>query len=280
MLYIVATPIGNLMDLSSRAIDTLQHSDLIVVEDTRRSKILLNHYNINIKTISLHEHNEKQIIVKLLKLLQEGKIISLISDAGTPLISDPGYHLVKQAHLANIVVSPIPGPSSVIAAVSVSGLATDQFIFIGFLPSKLQQKQTVLSELVFERRTMIFFEAPTRLMSSIDCMQKAFGPDREATFCRELTKKFETIKQAKLANIYEFIIADQLQQTKGEIVIVVAGNLKNINNTDQEQIDANTHKILKNLLTELPLAKAAVLTAKITGISKKKLYDYWISHIK
>ncbi len=280
MLYIVATPIGNLMDLSSRAIDTLQHSDLIVVEDTRRSKILLNHYNINIKTISLHEHNEKQIIVKLLKLLQEGKIISLISDAGTPLISDPGYHLVRQAHLANIVVSPIPGPSSVIAAISVSGLATDQFIFIGFLPSKLQQKQTVLSELVFERRTMIFFEAPTRLISSIDCMQKAFGPDREATFCRELTKKFETIKQAKLANIYEFIIADQLQQTKGEIVIVVAGNLKNINNTDQEQIDANTHKILKNLLTELPLAKAAVLTAKITGISKKKLYDYWISHIK
>ena len=277
MLYIVATPIGNLMDLSSRAIDTLQHSDLIVVEDTRRSKILLNHYNINIKIISLHEHNEKQIIVKLLKLLQEGKIISLISDAGTPLISDPGYHLVKQAHLANIVVSPIPGPSSVIAAISVSGLATDQFIFIGFLPSKLQQKQTVLSELVFERRTMIFFEAPTRLMSSIDCMQKAFGPDREATFCRELTKKFETIKQAKLANIYEFIIADQLQQTKGEIVIVVAGNLNNI---DQEQIDANTHKILKNLLTELPLAKAAVLTAKITGISKKKLYDYCISHIK
>ena len=277
MLYIVATPIGNLMDLSSRAIDTLQHSDLIVVEDTRRSKILLNHYNINIKIISLHEHNEKQIIVKLLKLLQEGKIISLISDAGTPLISDPGYHLVKQAHLANIVVSPIPGPSSVIAAISVSGLATDQFIFIGFLPSKLQQKQTVLSELVFERRTMIFFEAPTRLISSIDCMQKAFGPDREATFCRELTKKFETIKQAKLANIYEFIIADQLQQTKGEIVIVVAGNLNNI---DQEQIDANTHKILKNLLTELPLAKAAVLTAKITGISKKKLYDYCISHIK
>jgi len=272
MLYIVATPIGNLTDFSYRAIDTLQNSDLIVVEDTRRSKILLNHYNINIKTISLHEHNEQQVVVKLLKLLKEGKTISLISDAGTPLISDPGYHLVKQAHLANIVVSPIPGPSSVITAISVSGLATDQFIFIGFLPSKLQQKQKTLLDLVFERRTMIFFEAPSRLIDTIDCMQKVFGADREATFCRELTKKFETIKQANLANIYDFIVADQLQQTKGEIVIVVAGNLKNV-----DEIDANTHKILQNLLTELPLTKAAALTAKITGISKKKLYDYGIS---
>ena len=272
MLYIVATPIGNLTDFSYRAIDTLQNSDLIVVEDTRRSKILLNHYNINIKTISLHEHNEQQIVVKLLKLLKEGKTISLISDAGTPLISDPGYHLVKQAHLANIVVSPIPGPSSVITAISVSGLATDQFIFIGFLPSKLQQKQKTLLDLVFERRTMIFFEAPSRLIDTIECMQKVFGADREATFCRELTKKFETIKQANLANIYDFIVADQLQQTKGEIVIVVAGNLKNV-----DEIDANTHKILQNLLTELPLTKAAALTAKITGISKKKLYDYGIS---
>jgi len=272
MLYIVATPIGNLTDFSYRAIDTLQNSDLIVVEDTRRSKILLNHYNINIKTISLHEHNEQQIVVKLLKLLKEGKTISLISDAGTPLISDPGYHLVKQAHLANIVVSPIPGPSSVITAISVSGLATYQFIFIGFLPSKLQQKQKTLLDLVFERRTMIFFEAPSRLIDTIECMQKVFGADREATFCRELTKKFETIKQANLANIYDFIVADQLQQTKGEIVIVVAGNLKNV-----DEIDANTHKILQNLLTELPLTKAAALTAKITGISKKKLYDYGIS---
>ena len=272
MLYIVATPIGNLTDFSYRAVDTLRSSDLIVVEDTRRSKILLNHYNINIKTISLHEHNEKQVVVKLLNLLKEGKTISLISDAGTPLISDPGYHLVKQAHLANVVVSPIPGASSVIASISVSGLATDQFIFIGFLPSKLQQKQKTLLDLVFERRTMIFFEAPSRLLDTINCMQKVFGEEREATFCRELTKKFETIKQANLANIYNFIVDDQSQQTKGEIVIVVAGNLKNVN-----EIDADTHKILQSLLTELPLAKAAALGAKITGISKKKLYDYGIS---
>ena len=172
MLYIVATPIGNLMDLSYRAIDILQKSDLIAVEDTRKSKILLNHYNINIKTISLHEHNEKQIVVKLLDLLRQGKNISLISDAGTPLISDPGYHLVRAAHLENIPVSPIPGPSAVMAAVSSSGIAVDQFIFIGFLPAKLSQKQKVLLDLALEQRTMIFFEAPNRLLKTVNCMQK------------------------------------------------------------------------------------------------------------
>ncbi len=274
MLYIVATPIGNLMDLSYRAIDILQKSDLIAVEDTRKSKILLNHYNINIKTISLHEHNEKQIVVKLLDLLRQGKNISLISDAGTPLISDPGYHLVRAAHLENIPVSPIPGPSAVMAAVSSSGIAVDQFIFIGFLPAKLSQKQKVLLDLALEQRTMIFFEAPNRLLKTVNCMQKIFGIERTVTFCRELTKKFETIKRDQLANIYQFICSDQLNQTKGEIVIVVEGNKNNKDNPkNTTQIDASTQKILRILMKELPLTKAASLAAKITGIPKKMLYE-------
>ena len=277
MLYIVATPIGNLMDLSYRAIDILQQVDLIVAEDTRRSQILLNHYNINTKTVNLHEHNEKQIIDKLLALMQQGQKIALISDAGTPLISDPGYHFVRQAHLAKIPISPIPGASAVIAAISVSGLATDQFIFIGFLPTKLQQKEKALLNLSLERRTMVFFESPHRLLETVDCMQKAFTPDREATFCRELTKKFETIMQDNLANIYNFILSDQSHQTKGEIVIVIGGKKTNKDTEGMQQVDPKIHEMLQILLTELPLTKAASIAAKITGISKKILYDYWLS---
>jgi 16S rRNA (cytidine1402-2'-O)-methyltransferase len=275
MLYIVATPIGNLMDLSQRAIEVLLNVDLIAAEDTRRAKILLSHYNITTKTISLHEHNEQQVVNKLIVLLQEGRTIALISDAGTPLISDPGYHLVKLAHLAKIPVSPIPGPSAVMAAISVSGLATDQFVFIGFLPSKLKQKQKILLDLIIETKTMIFFEAPNRLLDTINSMQQIFGVDRKITFCREITKKFETIKQDNLANIYNFIMADQLQQTKGEIVLVVAGN--KVDTKNNNIIDANAHKILTCLLAEMPLATAASLTAKITGIAKNKLYDYGVS---
>ena len=174
----------------------------------------------------------------------------MISDAGTPLISDPGYHLVRKAHLLKIPVSPIPGPSSVITAISVSGLATDQFIFIGFLPAKLQQKQKVLLDLSVEKRTMVFFESPHRLLETVKCMQKAFNSDREATFCRELTKKFETVILDNLANIYNFIESDKSQQTKGEIVLVVAG-LKNKDVGATQEIDLKTHDILKILLNYL-----------------------------
>ncbi len=278
MLYVVATPIGNLMDISYRAVDILQHVDLIVAEDTRHSQILLKHYNINTKMISLHEHNEKQIIDKILVLLQQGQKIAVISDAGTPLISDPGYHLVKSAHLAKIPVTPIPGASAAVAAISVSGLATDQFIFIGFLPVKLPQKQKALLDLSLEQRTMIFFESPHRVLETVDCMQKAFHLDRAATFCRELTKKFETIVPDNLKNIYNFINNDKVHQTKGEIVLVVAGA------TQQKieavgSIDPKIHEMLKILLNELPITKATSVAAKITGVSKKILYNYCLSNL-
>jgi 16S rRNA (cytidine1402-2'-O)-methyltransferase len=276
MLYIVATPIGNLQDLSYRAIAVLSQVDLIVAEDTRRSKILLEHYSINTKIISLHEHNETQIVAKLLELLQQGQKLALISDAGTPLISDPGYHLVKQCHLHQIAVSPVPGASATLAALSCSGLSTDQFIFIGFLPAKEQQRQQKLLELKYQSRTMVFFEAPHRILATIEDMLPVFNADRHVAFCRELTKQFETIKLDRLSTILEFIKSDP-NQLKGEIVLVVSGFTQQNQPTNFQQIDSQTHNMLKILLEELPLSKAASVAAKITGIPKKLLYDYWLS---
>ena len=276
MLYIVATPIGNLQDFSCRAVAVLRQVEVIIAEDTRRSKVLLEHYHINTKIISLHEHNETQIVDQLLELLRGGQDLALISDAGTPLISDPGYCLVRQAHLQQIPVSPVPGSSAVLAALSCSGLATDQFIFIGFLPAKIKQRQQKLLELKYQSRTMVFFEAPHRILATIDDMIQVFGVGRQIAFCRELTKQFETIKVASLGAVREFIQADH-NQLKGEMVLVVAGFVAQDIATGIEQIDLNTHNILKILLEELPLSKAASAAAKITGISKKILYDYWLS---
>lgn len=277
MLYIVATPIGNLMDFSYRAVEILKNVDVIAAEDTRRAKILLDRYQITTKMISLHKYNEQETSSKLLKLLKQDNNIALISDAGTPLISDPGYYLVREAHKANISVSPIPGASSVIAAISASGLPADQFIFIGFLPSKLMNKKSFLSKLKLETKTMVFFEAPTRILETLDIMKEIFGLNRQATFCRELTKKFETIKQDNLENIYNFIIQSQEQQTKikGEIVLVVSGDVEKVH-----EIDERAQHILDCLSQELPPNKTASLTAKITGLPKNKLYNYIISNFK
>lgn len=275
MLYIVATPIGNLMDFSYRAVEILKNVDVIAVEDTRRAKILLDHYQVTTKMISLHKYNEQESSKKLLELLQQGNNIALISDAGTPLISDPGYYLVKEAHKTNIPVSPIPGASSVMAAISASGLATDQFIFIGFLPPKLTNKTVFLNKLKLETKTMIFFEAPTRILETLDTMKQIFGLNRQATFCRELTKKFETIKQDNLENIYNFITQDSIKQIKGEIVLVVSGNTEH-----NYEIDEHTQHTLSCLLQELPPNKVASLTSKITGLPKNKLYNYIIANLK
>lgn len=274
MLYIVATPIGNLKDLSYRAVEILKNVDLILCEDPKKSQVLLNHYAITAKVISLHEHNELDSLDELMQILQQGKNLALISDAGTPLISDPGYRLVKKAHALNIKVSPIPGASAVVTAVSVSGLATNSFIFIGFLPSKLIAKQKILNDLSNQVNTMVFFEAPHRLIETLNLMSQIFGGDREATFCRELTKKFETIIKADLATIVDLVNKDQLNQTKGEIVLVVAGMSAS---NQLKTIDHSVHKNLELLLTELPLTKATKILAKMTGINRQELYNYWLS---
>jgi 16S rRNA (cytidine1402-2'-O)-methyltransferase len=265
-LYIVATPIGNLGDITLRAIEVLREVDCIAAEDTRHSKKLLAHFDIKKPMLSLHNYNENEQSKVLLKHLQKGENIALISDAGTPLISDPGFCLVKIVREAGVTVIPIPGPCAAITALCASGLPTDKFIFEGFLPAKSSAREKRLIELKTEPRSIIFYEAPHRVISLITELVNIFGENRSAVIARELTKKFETIYSADLATIKTWLESDKHQQ-KGEFVILVHGAEKM-----KEEINEKNLQILKILLTELPVKQAASLTAKITGISKNKLY--------
>jgi len=268
-IYIVATPIGNLADISNRAISILQAVDQIAAEDTRHSAQLLAHLGIKKPLIALHDHNERSISDSLLKQVQEGLAIAIISDAGTPLISDPGYYLVHTAHALGVTVIPIPGPSALICALSASGLATDRFSFEGFLPAKTQARQQKLQDLAKELRTMVFYEAPHRVLEALSDMQEIFGVDRRACMARELTKKFETIFAGTLAQLLEFVNSDSNQQ-RGEFVLMVAGAQES---TDKFSLNPEAQKILTILLTELSVKQAVSLAAKITGIQKKILYS-------
>lgn len=277
-LYIVATPIGNLEDISQRAISILNSVDGILAEDTRHSRILLDKLNIRKEIFSLHEHNEPIEAEKYCRyILEEGKSLALISDAGTPLISDPGYLLVRKAQDLNIKVVPIPGPSAVITALSASGLPTDRFIFLGFLPAKKLARQKRLESLMHETSTLIFYEAPHRIIETLENMMEIFGETREAVLARELTKTFETIHRASLKDLFHFVNSDA-NQTRGEMVLLVAG----VSLTAQEKEEASENislenmQILKILAEELPPKKAAHLTGKITGISKQVLYNLLI----
>lgn len=275
MLYIVATPIGNLEDITLRAIKILTQVDLIAAEDTRHSQKLLQHFNIKKPLIALHEHNEKYQADKLITILQTGKSIAIISDAGTPLISDPGFKLVKLAHKHEIRVIPIPGPCAMIAAICASGIATDRFTFEGFLPAKNNLRKSYLQTLIDEPRTMIFYEAPHRLLAALTNLGEIFGLLRCAVLARELTKTFETIKYGTLAELLNFVTTD-LQQQKGEIVIVIAGKAQ-ATKAAVSAISSEGKHILTVLLKELPLKQAAQLTAKITGERKRELYNYALS---
>ncbi len=266
-LYIVATPIGNLSDISERAIQILQEVDLIAVEDTRHSGKLLQHIGVSTPMLALHEHNETKKIQDIIDKLLTGINIALISDAGTPLISDPGYHLVKAALAAGIHVSPAPGPSALIAALSVSGLPSDSFIFEGFLPSKSTGRIKKLESLVEESRTLIFYEAPHRIVACLQDMLQVFGPKRTAVIARELTKTFETIKNDSLENLLAWIQAD-INQQRGEFVVLVQGKEK-----DKTAVDSEAEFILNTLMQELPLKQASHLAAKITGVKKNTLYQ-------
>ncbi|MDB2705318.1 16S rRNA (cytidine(1402)-2'-O)-methyltransferase [Pseudomonadota bacterium] len=265
-LYIVATPIGNLSDISQRAIEVLQAVDVIAAEDTRHSGILLKHFAINTHSISLHDHNEQQRSETLLEKLQQGESIALISDAGTPLISDPGYKLVTLVREHNIPVIPIPGSCAVIAALSASGLASDRFSFEGFLPSKQGARQQVLQLLVGESRTMIFYDAPRRLEGTLADMIAVFGEHRPACIARELTKIHETITTKPLGELLTWVSADA-NQLKGECVLLLEG--------DKQQIDASEteiNRVLSLLLKELPVKKAAAIAASLLEVSKNTAY--------
>lgn len=267
-LYIVATPIGNLDDITIRAIDILKAVDYIAAEDTRHSNTLLKHFGISAKLISLHDFNERQQSVTLIKLLQQGKNIALISDAGTPLISDPGYRLVTSVREANINIIPIPGACAAVTALCASGLPTDKFIFEGFLPAKATARNQRLDELKTETRTLIFYETPHRILPAITSLIESFGTERKAAIARELTKKFETIYSGTITEIKQQL-ENNLEQQKGEFVILVHGNEK----SDDQEINAETSRILNILASELPPKQAAALTAKISGLSKNTLYN-------
>lgn len=266
-LYIVATPIGNLGDMVPRAVEVLQSADLIAAEDTRHSKRLMQHFGIDTRMISYHDHSGQNTVDGLLEKLQAGMTIALISDAGTPLISDPGYRLVDAALAAGIQVVPIPGASAAIAALSASGLPSDRFVFEGFLSHKSGARCKQLAAVAGEARTLIFYEAPHRLLESLDDMIAVLGGERVAVLARELTKTFETIRRDSLANLRQWIASDPDQQ-KGECVLLVHGNA-----SDEKVIDEGK-RVFDILAQELPLKQAAALAASISGAKKNLLYQY------
>lgn len=266
-LYVVATPIGNLGDISSRALEVLRQVDLIAAEDTRHSGRLLQHFGIETPMRAYHEHNEQKQSDWLLQQLTQGKRVALISDAGTPLISDPGYQLVHRVRKQGITVIPVPGPSALITALSASGLPSDRFVFEGFLPAKSGARIERLQHLQSENRTIIFYESPHRILPSIESMVKVLGGERRAVLARELTKTYETIHEDSLEELLTWLKSDSNQQ-RGEMVVLIAGCTDKRDNRD----DAEAERILKLLLDELPLKQAAALTAKITGYQKNELY--------
>lgn len=265
-LYIVATPIGNLADISQRAIEVLQQVDVIAAEDTRHSSHLLQHYAIKTQTLSLHEHNEQQRSEELLSRLQQGESVALISDAGTPLISDPGYRLVSLVRQHDITVVPVPGSCALITALSASGLASDRFTFEGFLPAKASTRRQVLERLQNETRTMIFYESPRRLLASLKDVGQVMGLDRNVCLARELTKLHETIATDSVAGLIEWVASDANQQ-RGECVVLVEGAV------EQESDDEEVSRTLTILLEDLPVKRAAVVTAKLLNVSKNKAYE-------
>lgn len=266
-LYIVATPIGNLSDMSSRAVEVLKEVAVIAAEDTRHSGHLLQHYSINTPMISVHEHNEQQRCETILARMQQGESVALISDAGTPLISDPGYRLVSYLKEHGMNVVPVPGSCALIAALSASGLPSDRFAFEGFLPPKQGARKQTLENLANESRTLIFYESPRRLQATLTDMQDIFGKQRQACLARELTKLHETITTKPLAELLAWVSSDHYQQ-KGECVVLVEGVKQQLDSSDAE-----VNRILSLLLKELPVKKAAAITSSLLEVSKNKAYD-------
>lgn len=268
-LYVVATPIGNLDDISARALRILREVALIAAEDTRHSIRLLQHFGIATPLAACHEHNERDEGGRFLTRLLAGEDVALISDAGTPLISDPGFHLVRQARAAGVRVVPVPGACALIAALSAAGLPSDRFSFEGFLPAKTVGRQVRLQQVAEDSRTLIFYEAPHRILECLADMREVFGADRPAVLGRELTKTFETLKGLPLGELHDWVAADSNQQ-RGECVVLVAGWQAP---EGDEAISGEALRVLDLLLGEMPLKRAAALAAEITGVRKNLLYQ-------
>jgi 16S rRNA (cytidine1402-2'-O)-methyltransferase len=271
-LYVVATPIGNLGDMSHRAVEVLRGVALIAAEDTRHSQRLLQHFAIETPCAAYHDHSDQRAVERICERLACGDSVALVSDAGTPLISDPGYRLVREVQARGFRVVPVPGPCAALAALSVAGLPTDRFLFEGFPPARAQARARRLAELAPARATTVFYEAPHRLLDTLADLVETFGPGREALLARELTKTFETVQRAPLAELLALVRADA-NQRKGEIVLVVAGQREM-----PQELDGDTAALLERLAEELPARRAAAVVADLTGLRKKLLYDYLLKH--
>ena len=266
-LFVVATPIGHLDDMTFRSIEVLKSVSIIAAEDTRQSAQLLKHYNISTPLTACHDHNESNKINILIEKLKNGENIALVSDAGTPLISDPGFKLVRAAQENNIRVIPVPGACAAIAALSAVGLPSDRFSFEGFLSSRQSQRLLQLEKLKYETQTLIIYEAPHRILDSVKDMANVFGGDRPVGFAREITKTFETIKKMTLAELVLFIENDHHQQ-KGEIVLVIGG-APDEKDLSQEKLD----QLLLRLLQDLSVKAASQMAADLFNIKKKVAYQ-------
>ena len=269
VLYVVATPIGNLEDISARALRVLREVSLIAAEDTRHSARLMQHFGIATPLAACHEHNERDEGGRFIGRLLAGDDVALVSDAGTPLISDPGYHLVKQARAAGVRVVPVPGACALVAALCAAGLPSDRFIFEGFLPAKQGARRARLEHLREEPRTLIFYEAPHRILECLQDLEAVFGGDRPALLGRELTKTFETLKGSPLGELRAWVEADSNQQ-RGECVLIVGGWQAP---EGGDAVSSEALRVLDLLLAEMPLKRAAALAAEITGVRKNLLYQ-------
>lgn len=270
-LYLVATPIGNLGDITLRAIETIAAADVLACEDTRVTRILLDRYGIHQKPIVYQEHNVEEAGRKLLGALEDNQSVALVSDAGMPLISDPGFRLVAEAREKNIKIVPVPGASAALTALIATGLPTDSFFFSGFLPTKSMQRKARLEELSSIPASLIFYESPHRVSTTLADMVDVFGKDRRGAICREMTKKFETVDVAPLSELKERY--NDSEKIRGEIVIIVEPPSKQEEKFDTEEID----KLLIDLAKDHPAAKAAAEAAKMTGQKKADLYKRLLS---
>lgn len=267
-LYVVATPIGNLRDITLRALEVLAGADVLAAEDTRNTAHLLSHHGISAnRLMAVHQHNEKGAAEKIVSLLREGQSVAFVSDAGTPAVSDPGALLVQAVLEAGLRVIPIPGASAAVAALSAGGLDNPHFLFYGFLPNKAAARRTALQELSAHSYTLVFYEAPHRILDCVVDLQTVFGVEREIVFAREITKLFESIHRCALGAALDWLNSDSNNQ-RGEFVLLVSGAPER-----KEGLDAEAGRILSLLLDELPLKQAAQLAAKITGANRSELYQ-------
>ncbi|WP_413673196.1 16S rRNA (cytidine(1402)-2'-O)-methyltransferase [Massilia cellulosiltytica] len=266
-LYVVATPIGNVTDITLRALHVLLLADVVACEDTRKTGTLLTRFGLNKQMIAAHQHNEREVAEKLVTRLRAGERVALVSDAGTPAVSDPGARIVDAVRDAGLHVVPVPGSSAAIAALSASGLVNDRFYFVGFLPAKTKQRESELATLKAVPATLVFYEAPHRITDCVESLVAAFEPTRQVVFARELTKLFEEIHRCPLADALAWVKADA-NRVRGEFVVLVEGA-----QTEDDEGDVEAERVLRILLEECSVKQAAALAAQITGKKKNALYE-------